>query len=173
MLLRVGPFVYRVKVVSGYIQFEGDDCLGLCDNETHELLVSDRCSPAQQVQVICHEYMEAWTYHFGQGVMDKEAWCDLFGLAMTQFIMDLMKTLRLEGGQFIAAVTQTPPATETSQPSDDDRPKRATRQRRTAVSTIKVRDGLPQIGPSGEDLAVWRATVMDTLTKHLEASAKP
>jgi hypothetical protein len=67
------PFVYRVQVVEGYIRFEGDDCLGLCDNEAHEVLVSDHCYLAQQMQVICQEYMEAWIYHFGQGEMEKEA----------------------------------------------------------------------------------------------------
>ena len=97
MHLRVGPFIYRVEKVAGYVEFEGEDCLGLCDNDTQVLYVSQRCSTAQQIQVLCHEYMEAWIYNFGQGELDKEAWCDLFGLAMTQFVMDLMQTLREQG----------------------------------------------------------------------------
>lgn len=97
MNCRVGPFDYRVRFVDGYIRFEGDDCLGLCDNDRHELLVSDRVGPAQQLQVLCHEYMEAWLYHFGRNPRDKEDWCDLFGLAMTQFVMDLARRGRNDG----------------------------------------------------------------------------
>jgi hypothetical protein len=102
MNFRVGPYLYRVRSVEGYIEHEGESCLGLCDNERHELLISDQASETQQVQVLCHEYIEAWLYHFGQKLprlkeQDKEAYCDLFGLAMTQFVLDLMHTLRVEG----------------------------------------------------------------------------
>lgn len=93
MHLHVGPFVYQVKTVSGYITYQGQRCLGLCDNDRHELLISDQSSSAQQIQVICHEYMEAWLYHFAQSSLDKEAYCDLFGLAMTQFLIDLAQSL--------------------------------------------------------------------------------
>ena len=108
MLLRVGPFVYRVEKVAGYIRFDGEECLGLCDNEAQVLYVSRRCSTAQQIQVLCHEYMEAWIYNFGQGELDKEAWCDLFGLAMTQFVMDLMQSLREQGASLWDDATAEP-----------------------------------------------------------------
>ncbi len=88
MDFKVGPYIYRVTMARGYLELDGQRCLGLCDHEQHALEVSDQCSPAQRVQVICHEYMEAWLYHFGHAGMDKEAYCDLFGLAMTQFAMD-------------------------------------------------------------------------------------
>ena len=88
MDFKVGPYTYRVTMARGYLGLDGQRCLGLCDHERHLLEVSDQCSPAQRVQVICHEYMEAWLYHFGHAGMDKEAYCDLFGLAMTQFAMD-------------------------------------------------------------------------------------
>jgi hypothetical protein len=94
MEFRVGPYLYAVRPVAGYIDHQGQRCLGLCDNERHELLISDQASPAQQIQVACHEYMEAWVYHFGANLTDKEDYCDLFGLAMTQFIMDLIRDLR-------------------------------------------------------------------------------
>lgn len=94
MNLRVGPFVYRVQFVEGLIEHEGRQCLGLCDNDAHVILVARHGSEAQQVQVVCHEYMEAWVYHFGQGMTDKEAMCDLFGMAMTQFTLDLMHQMR-------------------------------------------------------------------------------
>ncbi|MFA9477612.1 hypothetical protein ACERK3_04815 [Phycisphaerales bacterium AB-hyl4] len=58
MILRVGPFLYRVRFVDGYIDHEGEPCLGLCDNDAHELLVSTTVNEAQQIQVICLEYME-------------------------------------------------------------------------------------------------------------------
>ena len=120
MLLRVGPFVYRVEKVAGYIRFDGEECLGLCDNEAQVLYVSRRCSTAQQIQVLCHEYMEAWIYNFGQGELDKEAWCDLFGLAMTQFVMDLMQSLREQGASLWddAAVPQERGET-TAEPAGD------------------------------------------------------
>jgi len=90
----VGPYDYSVRVVAGYIVHEGENCLGLCDNEKHEILISDQASPAQQIQVACHEYMEAWVYHFGANLVDKEDYCDLFGLAMTQFLMDFMRDIQ-------------------------------------------------------------------------------
>ncbi len=100
MMMRVGPYLYRVKRVEGYIWHEGHRCLGLCDNDQHELLVSDVPSQAQQVQVICHEYIEAWLYHFGGALNEhvaKEAMCDLFGMAMAQFAMDYMHQMRQWG----------------------------------------------------------------------------
>ncbi|MEX0653111.1 MAG: hypothetical protein WD534_14375 [Phycisphaeraceae bacterium] len=99
MILRVGPFLYRVRFVDGYIDHEGEKCLGLCDNDAHELLVSTVVSEAQQIQVISHEYMEAWLYHFGASVTDKEDYCDLFGMAMTQFVLDLTRQLRIFAGE--------------------------------------------------------------------------
>jgi len=116
MLLRVGPFVYRVEKVAGYVEHEGEDCLGLCDNDEHILWLSERCSTAQQIQVLCHEYMEAWLYHFGQGVSDKEDWCDLFGLAMTQFVVDLMQTLRLEGPAILGSANTSESANSAKSP---------------------------------------------------------
>ncbi|MEM6553786.1 MAG: hypothetical protein AAF750_16835 [Planctomycetota bacterium] len=92
MRFRVGPFEYRLELVEDDIRFEGEVCLGLCDNTAQVLYVSAACSPTQRLQVLCHEYMEAWWYHFGQTASDKEGWCDLFGLAMTQFVQDLMES---------------------------------------------------------------------------------
>jgi hypothetical protein len=88
MQLRVGPFIYQVRWVEDYIDYAGQRCLGLCDNEQHELIVSTQTGPMQQVQVLCHEYMEAWVYHFAGEKPTKEDYCDLFGLAMTQLVDD-------------------------------------------------------------------------------------
>lgn len=194
MLFRVGPFVYRVEKVAGYVQHEGEDCLGLCDNDAHVLYVSQECSTAQQIQVLCHEYMEAWLYHFGQGVEavgDKEQWCDLFGLAMTQFVTDLMHTLRVEGPALFdsspspppppEAPTESPPSPEVGPsttpavdgPSHTDpkRPKRARPARVPIRSPRQVDpDGKaeepppPSGGPEEADLARWRAEVMAALS---------
>lgn len=94
MEFRVGPYLYTVRQVAGYIDHQGEPCLGLCDNEKHEMLISDQASAAQQIQVVCHEYMEAWVYHFGANLTDKEDYCDLFGLAMAQFVMDFIKDMQ-------------------------------------------------------------------------------
>ena len=94
MQLRVGPFCYRVQFVDGYIHHDGQRCLGLCDNDQHVLYVANVVDKAQQIQVLCHEYMEAWLYQFGadlnddHAALDKEQLCDLCGLAMTQFALD-------------------------------------------------------------------------------------
>lgn len=93
MNLRVGPYIYRVHQVPGYLEHDGRQCLGLCDNERHEIFVSDVPNESQQVQIVCHEYMEAWMYHFGHDMIEhpaKEAMCDLFGMAMAQFAFDFM-----------------------------------------------------------------------------------
>ena len=97
MRFRVGPYIYKVELVHGYIEHEGERCLGLCDNETHVLQVSDVAAEAQQIQIICHEYMEAWIYHFGEHLANlpaKEAFCDLFGMAMAQCMMDFVAQFR-------------------------------------------------------------------------------
>lgn len=95
MILRVGPYLYRVNFVPDYIQHEGQPCLGLCDNDQQLITVCQRVSEAEQIQVLCHEYMEAWLYHFGRSTRDKEDYCDLFGMAMAQFITDLTHQLRV------------------------------------------------------------------------------
>ena len=97
MILRVGPYLYRVQSVRGYVRHKGRKCLGLCDNDRHVLLVSDAASEAQRVQIVCHEYVEAWLHHFGgelKTIPGKEALCDLFGIAMTQFAMDFIHQVR-------------------------------------------------------------------------------
>ncbi|MEX2545642.1 MAG: hypothetical protein WD316_11005 [Phycisphaeraceae bacterium] len=108
MLLRVGPFLYRVHFVDGYIDHEGQPCLGLCDNDTHELFISTVPDLAQQLQVIGHEYLEAWIYHFGTGAGDKEAYCDLFGLAMAQLMLDLTHQLHHLATPATSATPTTP-----------------------------------------------------------------
>ncbi|MEM8782290.1 MAG: hypothetical protein AAGE65_05465 [Planctomycetota bacterium] len=199
MLLKVGPFVYRVVLVAGYIRHEGDDCLGLCDNETHELFVSDRCSVAQQIQVISHEYMEAWFYHFGREDMDKEAWCDLFGLAMTQFTLDLMQTLRLEPAAWAAGMSggsenpNGPPRRDpgTSDPEPGD-PKAPRTRRASAVRVFRAAEasnaearvsvtasidappGTPASPitptPHRPDVERWRTAVVETLKRGLQTT---
>jgi len=95
MNFRVGPYLYRLKLVDGYLYHEGEKCLGLCDNDRQLIWVSAQASETQQIQAACHEYMEAWIYHFGQGLHDKEDYCDLFGMAMTQFVLDVLHQLRI------------------------------------------------------------------------------
>jgi hypothetical protein len=159
MTLRVGPYLYRVRYVEGYIDHEGQPCLGLCDNQAQVIYVSDQVSAAEQIQTLCHEYMEAWIYHFGQGLEQtgsgtecgtepgahagvrpgmqpgvqpgsggddlmwhprKEAWCDLFGMAMTQFIVDWMHQVRRFAGQADAATMPDdgPPVSTGNAPQD-------------------------------------------------------
>ena len=89
MKVRVGPHEYRVRRVRGGIELAGEPCLGLCDHDAQELLVDATLPPSQQVQVLAHEVMEAWVYHFGWPGQDKEAGCDLFGQAVTQLMIDL------------------------------------------------------------------------------------
>lgn len=95
MILRVGPYLYRVNFIPDYVEHQGTQCLGLCDNDEQVITVSQRVSEAEQIQVLCHEYMEAWLYHFGRSTRDKEDYCDLFGMAMAQFISDLTHQLRV------------------------------------------------------------------------------
>ncbi|HEX7010614.1 MAG TPA: hypothetical protein VF184_11565 [Phycisphaeraceae bacterium] len=122
MNLRVGPYLYRVRFVHGYIEHEGQPCLGLCDNDQHELLISDQISEAQQIQVIGHEYMEAWLYHFGQNLKDKEDYCDLFGIAMAQLVMDLVHQMRLDASELLKPPTDAksppPPPAEAAPPPE-------------------------------------------------------
>lgn len=143
MTLRVGPYLYRVRFVDGLIDHEGQPCVGLCDNDGKVIYVSTTPCEAEQIQTICHEYMEAWIYHFGQrgdpsattsapsaagdllADPGKEAWCDLFGLAMTQFVLDWMHQLRTfagdahpaAGGHVAAAAVAPSPASGEDAPA--------------------------------------------------------
>lgn len=141
MHLKVGPFVYRVVFVEGFVEHDGAECLGLCDHERHEITISRSVSEAQQIQVIGHEYMEAWVYHFGADLADdaaqKERWCDLFGAAMTQFVMDLVRTMREAGatdGWTEPEAEAGPPAAATGQAPPTRRAGVSTKPRRTADS---------------------------------------
>lgn len=177
MRLRVGPFVYRLVVVEGFIEHEGESCLGLCDNEAHELRVSSECSEAQQVQVICHEYMEAWLYHFGSDAMDKEAYCDLFGLAMTQFVLDLTRSLRLAGPAVLEALDAAEPGrpsdpAHTAPPAPPDPapgpPAVAGKRRGPAVHRFRSNGPPAAAGPDADEdpaVASWRREVMRRLAR--------
>ena len=128
MILRVGPYLYRIEQVRGYIEHAGKKCLGLCDHHRHVLLVSDVATEAQQVQVVCHEYIEAWLHHFGKELTrlpGKEALCDLFGMAMTQFALDFIHETRSDDSRQGPATAPTsaklPYRTcEQVDPPDDD-----------------------------------------------------
>jgi hypothetical protein len=177
MRLRVGPFVYEVRWVEGPLEHDGRPCLGLCDNEQHILWVAGVGSHAQQVQVLLHEYCEAWVYQFGEGLADdpekKERWCDLFGLAMTQFVTDLMATLRLEGWPIpppepAASLAESGPSARSPAAIQT---KTASAAARTAVyeppappprTAPRPADDAPT-KPAEADVAQWRAHVLDTL----------
>jgi hypothetical protein len=158
MNFRVGPFVYRVVRVAGYIEHGGELCLGLCDNERHELRISDQASEAQQVQIICHEYMEAWLFHFAPhlagDVQAKEQWCDLFGLAMTQFVLDLVRTLRESG----ADLSFTEQAVAAPTDSGTGAPKR---HRSSALRRVRATDLV--------DAEQWRDQVLARLADGFSA----
>ena len=134
MILRVGPFHYRVHFVEGDLLHEGERCLGLCDNETHDIYIDARLGFAQQVHVICHEYMEAWLYQFGPPTphqpLTKETYCDIFGMAMAQFVMDLIHRCdHLAGG---SPTTDAPAATA---PTTFTAPAPATDANRERIAT--------------------------------------
>jgi hypothetical protein len=93
MNVNVGPFEYRIRLVHGYVQHEGQACLGLCDNVRQEILLSDVPPEAQRLQVFFHELMHAWWYHFGPDAGDEEAIADLVGIAMTDFLLQARRAL--------------------------------------------------------------------------------
>ena len=93
MFVHVGPFRYRIRLVHGYIQHQGEDCFGLCDNLQQQILISDIPPERQRLQVFFHELMHAWWYHFDVDPNDQEAVVDLVGIAMTDFITQALQKL--------------------------------------------------------------------------------
>lgn len=96
MFVNVGPFRYKVVLVHGHIDHEGEDCLGLCDNIRQKILISDIPPERQRLQVFFHELMHAWWYHFDVNPADQEAVVDLVGIAMTDFVLQALKKLDRE-----------------------------------------------------------------------------
>ncbi len=175
MTLRVGPYLYRVRYVEGYIEHEGHACLGLCDNEAHVIYISDQITEAEQIQTLCHEYMEAWIHHFGQspgrsdadtrGAADndlaadahKEAWCDLFGLAMTQFIVDWMHQVRRFAYQAEPPAAR-PGACSVARDIRRERSASAPRRRPAPLSPVRMRQS---VGAASDQRGSWRIRIFE------------
>ncbi len=94
MEIRVGPFTYRVRLVHGVIEHEGEACHGLCDHLRQEILISDEPPESQRLRVFFHEMMHAWWYHFAVDPSDEEAVVDLVGVAMTDFLIEALRLWR-------------------------------------------------------------------------------
>ncbi|MBI1368961.1 MAG: hypothetical protein GC162_09945 [Planctomycetes bacterium] len=110
MQIDVGPFRYCVRLVHGHIEHEGQHCYGLCDNLAQLILISDVPTEKQRLSVFFHELMHAWWYHFGIDPADEEAVADLVGVAMTQFVDQVMTVLRGRGesGAALASALAAP-----------------------------------------------------------------
>ncbi|MAE61535.1 MAG: hypothetical protein CMJ49_09290 [Planctomycetaceae bacterium] len=80
MRIRVGPFLYQVRLAHGAIEHDGEMCYGLCDHLKQCILLSDVPPPTQRLQVFFHELMHAWWYHFGGPDADEESAADLVGM---------------------------------------------------------------------------------------------
>lgn len=176
MTLRVGPYLYRVRYVEGYIEHEGHACLGLCDNEAHVIHISNQMTEAEQIQTLCHEYMEAWIHHFGQGLRPseadhadaasgdlaaderKEAWCDLFGLAMTQFLVDWMHQVRRFADQAEQSGTARPGSRAAGRDPLHERSASAPRRRTTALSPVRMRQS---VGAASDQRGLWRIRIFE------------
>jgi len=149
MHVSVGPLVYSVHLVAGYVRHEGEDCLGLCDNEAQRLYVSDRTTAAQRVAVFCHEYMEAWLYHFGGEEKSKEGYCDVFGLAMTQFVQQFAPDFAIDPRKM---PVESPPAEDGARDAN---------ARRVVGLHVTERIVPSMSVETGDDGRAWRVRIIE------------
>ena len=129
MHIHVGPFRYRVRLVHGHIEHEGEPCFGLCDNVRQEIRISDVLPERQRLQVFFHELMHAWWYHFDVDPTDQEAVVDLVGVAMTDFVTQALRQL------------------EPEQPLADAEPADPTPLQRALAPTTALEDAQPTSRP--------------------------
>lgn len=103
MQFHIGPFVWRVRLVTGHIDMLRGDisgessgggatsgAWGLCDFERQVILVSDAIPADARVAVICHELWHAWRYHFPVDIEgDEERASDYFAALGLSLVRDL------------------------------------------------------------------------------------
>jgi hypothetical protein len=89
MDLHIGPLVYRVYLWPGFIQHEGEQCLGLCDHDRQYVLISDTVNDDRRMQVLCHEAWHTWRHHFASQCSTPEGEADLVGMMFVQLMKDL------------------------------------------------------------------------------------
>lgn len=89
MELEVGPFTYRVRLVSGTIEHEGEPCFGLCDHLSRTILIADALDPDQRLHVLLHELFHAWQRHCPVALNEEESVADLVALSMTRLTLQL------------------------------------------------------------------------------------
>lgn len=131
MQVQVGPWEYQVKLVRGYVQYQGEPCFGLCDHLKRQILIADVLDRGQRLHVLVHELVHAWWHYCPGNVADEEAVADLVALAMSRLLMqvvdqpDVLAWLASERGDS-AAPLDLPPAQAAScdgLPSDGSVPK--------------------------------------------------
>ncbi len=89
MQVDVGPFVYEVELVRGYVQYRGEPCLGLCDHLAKRIMIADVMDRSQRLHVFLHELFHAWQHHQPGRIDDEEAMADLVATSMTRLILDV------------------------------------------------------------------------------------
>lgn len=90
MRVQVGPWEYRVRLVRGYVQYQGEPCFGLCDHLKREILIADVLDRSQRLHVFVHELVHAWWHYCPGDVKDEEAVADLMALAMSRVLIQVV-----------------------------------------------------------------------------------
>jgi hypothetical protein len=95
MRFRVGPWVYRVKIVEG-LQLNGERVAGLCEWLTRTISIGAHVPVRQRLPVLLHELAHAYREAFGRAAAsDDESHCD----QAASFAADCWRQLERQGGE--------------------------------------------------------------------------
>lgn len=114
MRFNVGPYRYRVVIVSGLCDENGDELLGLCVPTEREIRLNYRLAGEQRREVMFHELRHAWGFHVPQArnaeedanlfaMMSDQLQADLDALGGNKAIEELWRTWTLENFEQIPA----------------------------------------------------------------------
>lgn len=88
MKFRVGPWIYRVRVMDVPIVENGVELLGQAVMQYREIRVSPVVAADHRFNVVLHELKHAWLFHFPQPRTDEEQ-CNLSAAIMASMYEDL------------------------------------------------------------------------------------
>jgi len=159
MLIRVGPYRYRVELVNGYVEHEQTLWLAVTDHQRHLIRVSDRVADEDRLRVMLSELMQAWWNAYDSAETSETTVID----AMVSGMVDLLDQLapRLSGKAMPAGVDQIIEALATTSPKAEP----TTTGRANALSE--------QASPLRPNLRLWREEAADSSEKNDRCARLP
>jgi hypothetical protein len=87
-MFRVGAGFYSVRITDEPIVSQGERCVGLCVEESHTILISDKLQVDRRLHTLLHELAHAHIYATGRP-RDIESLCDFVATVAESAMRDL------------------------------------------------------------------------------------